>query len=297
MSDHYTLNTVGKLTFIFLLFSGFGAGIAQETEKPPAELLSKAAQKTSQAQSYTIEQTKVTAKDMSKRDRPSMKNRMKGTIKFEKPYLFMKMSAEVDGKQNGAGSTVTSTSEQKIIGQVDSKSGKSMFYSKSALSGNKWENMNKLPLVSGSFFKMGETKKCIMCGSLSNPGNRFKNIYLAGSETINGKKCYKIIAKIRESAMNKKAQNMLKGPMKKMVSDFTMDVLSSRITYWIRKKSKLIEKVNSHMKQKIDLTVNLGGKEQTRSIQQISEEILNYTQYNRTNVPEKYKQKFNELHE
>lgn len=227
MNYHFTPNMMVKFTALFYLLSGFGMGIAQETGNTSAKLLSKASRKTSQAESYTIKKSKILSKEMSRRNGIPMKNKTYWEIRYEKPYFFMKMKAGSGGGLKNKGVEAGPNTKQKTIGKIHSESGRSTFYIKSVLSGNKWENMNKLPFVSGSFFKMGGNKKCIMCGSLPNPRKRFKNINLAGSETINGKKCYKIMAKIRESAMNKKAQNMLKGPMKKMVADFKMDVLSS----------------------------------------------------------------------
>lgn len=294
MNDYYISNTTVKF-FLLLLIPVPTAVIAQETGNSPARFLSKAAEKTNKAQSYTIKQTKIISKDVSERRGSPMTNKIKGEIRYEKPYFFMTMNLGTVGGQKNGSVDADSSTLQKIIGWVDPKSSNTTFYIKSKLSGNSWENINRLPFLSASFLNRAREQNCVACGNLTDPEKRLKDISLTGLETINDRKCIKITAKIRKDSMKGQAKDILTGPIKKMVTDYSRKLLSSNITYWIRNKSMLIEKVKKSINQQINITLNLGDRKRSKTFKQTSEEILNYTKYNSATVPEKYKQKFDEL--
>lgn len=264
------------LVFLFTLICDFSL-IHAQNDQEPSQLLKKAGENVQKAESYKIKQTQNMTQEQQSRGR-SMNITTSGTILYEKPFFYMETATEKSAR-----------GKQEIVGTIDPKTWEETLFIKSPMmTEGKWKNVSAVPFMNTQ--KLLKNMKMI-----SEPSKRLKDISFDGSETVKGKEYRIITAKLKENVVKKAAENVLKGKMKSMIKDVSVNIISSDISYWIQKDSQIMNKMKRNVTQKIKMTMELGNKKQTTTMKQTTKNTLDYSGYGETAVPEKYKKKFQRL--
>lgn len=208
-----------------------------------------------------------------------------GSVKFEDPYMYINMTSEVSGI---GGKGKGQTNAQEILGKQNDDKELIALYQKT---GPNWKKLESNQSVS---FKK-------MFNRFRDPdqfSEQLKNVQFDGEETINGHDCGKISAVQKESAIEDTAKEMMKGASKnKMMEkmDLSVSVDESDMTIWVRSDSSLIEKVDVKTKQTVSMSMTVRGNKRSFDMEQDLDITSTFNDYESTTVPQKYKDKLENL--
>ncbi len=259
---------------------------SKEDGSDAAAHLKNAAKKSFLSSSYRVEGESSIKRKYQKIDKPQ-KWKTTYNTRYEEPDMYAELHKEIgkgpmgpEGKKN-----VTI----KIIGQINRKAGNITAFMKSDEKRSEWQNMAEN--TRGTKAKMFRRFK-----KPSNLPERLKEIKFQEDEKVNGRECRKITASLKEDKFKRPTKEILEvmdTTMKRMIADVEIILKSSNVTYWIRKDSKNIEKID--MNADLKLNILFRGDDQPSWIKEDRFHTMTFSDYGNTTVPEKHKKKFRAL--
>ncbi len=255
---------------------------ARKEEDDAAKYLTEAAKKSFLSSSYRVE-SEATIKQEFKAMNRTQEQSSKTTTRYEKPFLNSEVDSEVEMGPMGKKKVHVT-----VIGKMNRDADKYKAYMKSDQGGGGWKNMaDESPVNLDRMFRRFKDPEKI--------SERLKDVKFGDDEDVNGHTCRKITASMKEDKFENSVKDIMKGRMKKMVEDVEITLKSSKVTYWIRKDSRKVEKIDIQTEQEIDVTMKMGRQKKTITMNQDQSRTITFSDYGNTTVPEKYIKKFREL--